>query len=334
MNSSLSAILAALLLVALAGLFEGAETGIYRLSRLRLRLGVAKRQWSAVLLDKAMQDSQGLLLSLLVSTTLAHYVATSLITGFFLDVVSEKAAEFYATVLMTPLLFVFSQLLPKNLFLHRADTVTLLISPLVYANYQILKWCGAVPLLRVIPRLLGRLIHAPVAEKMAVAPAQGREVEALLRETEEEGLLSRVQMEMMNRIANIPGLRVGTVMVPLDRVQSVSIRSNRAALLNELGKQALTRLLVWRDTPATIVGFIDIYDALGSDAEFENLEAFVRPLRRLDADTPIVDAIDIMRREEHKILLVTRARARQEVPVGIVTMKDLVEELVGELAEW
>ncbi|RPJ38583.1 MAG: DUF21 domain-containing protein [Planctomycetaceae bacterium] len=334
MDSRLFTVLAALLLAVLAGFFEGAETGIYRLSRLRLRLGVERRWWSAVLLAKVMEDSSGLLLSLLIGATLVEYGATSLITGFFLDIVPEQAAEFYTTVVMAPLLFVFSQLLPKNIFLYRADALTSLVSPLLYVNYQVLKWSGAVPLLRWMPRLFARLIHASIPDEATMPAGQRREVEALLQETQEEGLLSRVQMELMDRIVNIPGLRLGAVMVPLDRVQSVDIRSDRAALLNELGKQALTRLLVWRETPANIVGFIDIYDVLGSDKEFKNLEEFVRPLRRLDADTPIVDAIDVMRREEQKIVLVTRTRARQEVPVGIVTMKDLVEELVGELAEW
>ncbi len=334
MDSRLFTVLAALLLVVLAGFFEGAETGIYRLSRLRLRLGVERRRWSAVLLAKVMEDSSGLLLSLLIGATLVEYSATSLITGFFLDIVPEQPAEFYTTVVMAPLLFVFSQLLPKNIFLYRADALTSLVSPLLYVNYQVLKWSGAVPLLRWMPRLFARLIHASIPDEATMPAGQRREVEALLQETQEEGLLSRVQMELMDRIVNIPGLRLGAVMVPLDRVQSVDIRSDRTALLNELGQQALTRLLVWRKTPANIVGFIDIYDALGSDTQFENIEGFVRPLRRLDADTPIVDAIDVMRREEQKIVLVTRARARQEVPVGIVTMKDLVEELVGELAEW
>lgn len=335
MGNRLFTMVAALLLVLLAGLFEGAETGIYRLSRLRLRLGVERRQWLSILLARVMDDSSGLLLSLLVATTLAHYVATSFITGMFLGLVtSEQAAEFYATVVMAPLLFVFSQLIPKNAFLYRADVLTSLVSPLLYANYQILTWCGAVRLLRGASGVFARLIGAGVPDQGMIASSRRGEVEALVRDTQEEGLLSRVQMEMVNRIVNIPSLRLSTVMVPLERVQSVSVHSDRTALLNELRKQALTRLLVWRDTPENIVGFVDLYDALGSDAPFDSLEGFVRPLHRLDADTPIVDAIDVMRRQEHKIILVTRLRAKRQTPAGIVTMKDLVEELVGELAEW
>lgn len=335
MNAKLITILAALLLVVLAGLFEGAETGIYRLSRLRLRLGVERRQWSAILLARVMDDSASLLLSLLIGTTLSHYIATSVITGLFLQaVMSEQAAEFYATLVMAPLLFVSSELIPKNAFLYRADALTSLVSPLLYVNYQVLRWCGVVPLLRLASRLFARLVGSPVSDKVMITSGRSREVRALVRDTQEEGLLSRVQMEMVDRIVNIPNLKLSATMVPLERVESVSIRSDRAALLNELGKRALTRLLVWQDTPAQIVGFIDIYDALGSDAPFASLEGFVRPIRRLDADTPIIHAIDTMRREERKIILVTRLRAKREVPVGIVTMKDLVEELFGELTEW
>jgi len=328
-------ILVALLLVLLAGLFEGAETGVYRLSRLRLRLGVERRQWLSTLLARVMEDSTGLLLSLLIGTTLSHYVATSIITGMFLNLVtSEQAAEFYATVVMTPLLFVFSQLIPKNVFLYWADAFTSLVSPLLYVNYQILRWSGVVPLLRWMSTLFARLIGAHIPDQVMITSSRGREIRALVRDTQEEGLLSRVQMEMVDRIVNIPSLRLSTVMVPLERVESVNTRSDRAALLAKLSQQALTRLLVWRDTPDNIIGFIDIYDALGSDAPYESLEDFVRPLRRLDADTPVMDAIDMMRREEQKIVLVTRLRAKREVPAGIVTMKDLVEELVGELTEW
>ena len=74
---------------------------------------------------------------------------------------------------------------------------------------------------------------------------------------------------------------------------------------------------------------------LGEGDCFNNLEAFVKPIRWLDAMTPVVDAIDTMRREKLEIVLVTRTRRTGSgVPLGIVTMKDLVEELLGELAEW
>jgi CBS domain containing-hemolysin-like protein len=233
-----------------------------------------------------------------------------------------------------PLLFVLSDLIPKNVFLHRADTLTFLVAPLLYVSHKTLTWCGAVPLLKLMARFFARLIGSPISPKAAVASSQSHQVRAILRDTQDEGLLSDVQTKMVDRIANIPGVRLSMVMVLLDRVHAVEIRSDRATLLNELTRRASTRLPVWQNTPTEIVGFINVYDVLGSGEEFTSLEKFLLPIRSLDADTSITDAINIMRREQLKIVLATRQRGRRDVPLGIVTMKDLVEELLGELAEW
>jgi Mg2+/Co2+ transporter CorB len=80
MVTNIILILAVVLLVILAGLFAGAETGLYQFSRLRLRLGVEKKLLSFVILGKLVRDSPGLLLSMLIGTNLAHYLATSVVT--------------------------------------------------------------------------------------------------------------------------------------------------------------------------------------------------------------------------------------------------------------
>jgi putative hemolysin len=333
--SSAVSILLTILMVLAAGLFAGAETGIYRLSRLRLRLGVETGRWRAMLLARTMQDSAGLLLSLLVGTNLAHYVATSLITGLFLGlVVSEHVAELYAMIVAAPLLFIFSELIPKNVFLHRANVLTSLVAPLLYASHKVFTWCGAVPLLKLMSRLFARLIGSPASPKALIASSQSHQVRAILRDTQEEGLLSDVQTQMVDRIADIPTVRLSTVMVPLNLVHAVPLRTDRAALRKGLEKHTWTRLLVWENTPFEIVGFINVYEVLGTGEEFTDLRKFLLPLRSLDSDTSITEAINVMRREQLRIVLVTRPRGRREVPMGIVTMKDLVEELLGELAEW
>jgi putative hemolysin len=333
--SSAGSILLIILMVWAAGLFAGAETGLYRLSRLRLRLGVERGKWRSILLANVMQDSSGLLLSLLVGTNVAHYVATSLITGLFLGLaVSEHVAELYAMAVAAPLLFVFSELIPKNVFLHRANRLTSLVAPLLYVSHKVFTWCGAVPLLKLMSRLFASLIGSPVSSKTVIASSQSHQVRAILRDTQEEGILSDVQTQMVDRIANIPGVRLSTVMVPLNLVHAVEMRTDRTALLKELEKHASTRLLVWENTPFEMAGFINVYDVLGTDEEFTSLQKFLLPLRHLDGDTSITEAINIMRREQLRIVLVARQRGRREVPMGIVTMKDLVEELLGELAEW
>ncbi len=326
----------AILTVLLSAIFSGLETGMYRLSRLRVRLGAEQGQWQQRILSRLLPDGSGLLLSLLVANNLANYVATSSVTYLLLTAVgSEHAAELFATAVTAPLLFIFAESTPKSVFLYRADALMAFFSPILLATHRVLTWCGIVPLLRGLSHLFGHAIRSTVPSKTMIASAQRHQVRAILRDTHEEGILSPVQTDLVDRIVNIPGLRLNAVMVPLNQVQSVNLQSDREHLLNKLRRCSWTRLPVWRDSPSQIVGFINIYDALSSDEPFDTLDAFLRPLRKMNASTAIIDAIDVMQQEDLKMVLVVRTRrGGHETPVGIVTMKDLVEELLGELAEW
>lgn len=323
-----------LITVFLSGVFSGMETGVYRLSRLRLRLGAERGDLKYVLLSRAMRDSSALLLTLLVANNMVNYLATSSVTYLFLSVAPDRTAELLATSLTAPLLFIFGESLPKNIFLYRADVLTPYLGPFLYVIHQVLTWSGIVPLLRLISRAFARIVGAPVAPKRMMVSSQAHHVKTILRDTQEEGLFSHVQTEMLDRVINIPTLRLNTVMIPMPRVRAIPVQTDRAALLDELKKHTFTRLLVWRDVPANIPGFINVYDVLTSAEEFQSVEQFIQPLRSLDADVLVTDAIEVLRREQVKMILVTRRRGSRDAPVGIVTMKDLVEELMGELAEW
>lgn len=326
----------AALMVVLSAIFSGLETGMYRLSRLRLRLAHEQGQWPHKILSKAMHDGPGLLLSLIVANNMVNYLATGSVTYVLLDVVSsERMAEGLTTVVIAPLLFVFAESLPKNIFLYRADALMAFFAPLLLVTHRALLWCGIVPLLKFLSQHVGRTKNASMSSKTMIASTQRHQVRAILHDTHEEGILSSVQSDIVDRIVNISGLRLNAVMVPLNQVQSVCVQSNREALLDVLKKHALTRLLVWADSPSNIVGWINVYGVLDTEEEYTCLDKFVTPIRPMKADTPVIDAIDVMRQEELRIVLVTRPRRNgPDAPVGIVTMKDLVEELLGELAEW
>ncbi len=336
MANSALLIIAVVFLVILAGLFSGAETGLYRLSRLRLRLGVEKKRLLFVILGRCLRDSSGLLLSLIIATNLAYYLTTSIVTNIFLSKVeTQHSAELFATLLTVPILFVFSELIPKNIFFYRADSLMPYLSPVLYGFHKLLSWCGVVPLLKFVSSLFSRLTGLASSSKTVITSAQRHKVQAILQDTHEEGILSSVQTDIINRLVSLSNIRIRSVMIPADNVQTVDVNSDNSALLNKLKKCAFTRLPVVEGKLGKIIGFINIYETLSSREQFASLEKFVKPIRKLDADTTVTDAINIMQRENQKIVLVAKiGRAGQERPFGIVTMKDLVEELLGELAEW
>jgi putative hemolysin len=329
-------ILAVVFFVILAALFAGAETGMYQLSRLRLRLGIEDGKFLSVILGRTIRDSTALLHSMLIGTNLAHYLATSFITYALLKSVrNEQAAELCATLIAAPFLLVFSELIPKNIFFHHADSLMPYCAPVLFAFHKIFTWCGAVPLLNNLSRLFARLTGSAYPAETVMSAVRRPYISVVLQDTHEEGLLSTVQTDIIKRLTTLSDVRVRSVMTPLDKVQMVEKNCSSSALLNKLRQWPFSRLPVYDRWPANIVGYINIYDCLASAQPDTDLHNFIKPIKKLDADTIVTSAIDIMQAESEKIVLVTQTRRyKQHTPVGIITMKDLVEELLGELSEW
>lgn len=340
MFNSILLIFAIVLFITLAGLFAGSETGMYRLSRLRLRLGIEKKKLSLVILGRCLHDSNGLLLTMLIGTNLAHYLATSFITYIFFTYVflrkagAEHNAELFATLLTAPTLFVFSELIPKNIFFYRSDFLMPYLSPFLYGFHKILSWCGIIPLLKFISSQLIRLSSLTHPPKTVMTSTKRHQVQAILQDTHEEDILSPVQTDMINRLVGISHITIRSVMIAIHKVQTVDVNTNSIALLNKLKKYTYSRLPVFEGQLGNIIGFVNIYEALGSSEKFNNLNKYIKPILKVHSDTTVTDAINIMQKEKQKILLVMKSGRGQEKALGIVTMKDLVEELLGELAEW
>ncbi len=325
-----------ILSVFFAGLFAGAETGMYQMNLLRLRLGVEKKKFRFIILGKIMQDGSGLLISTLLGTNLSHYVATSIITYLLLSIShTAQTAEVFAMIVAAPILFVFSELIPKNLFFYRADSLMPHTSFILYLFKKTFTFLGIVPALKLISRFIRSFGGAVTPAQSNISAIRTPYITAIIRDTKREGLLSPVQTGIINRMAHIGHLTISSVMTAFNRVEAVDVNSDKSFLLKKLRNCQFSRLLVYSRRRENITGYINIYESLLSEQSFSDLNAFVRPIDTLAADTIVTDAINIMRNKNQKIVLVTKQKgAKTARPLGIVTMKDLAEEILGELTEW
>ena len=319
-----------------AGLFAGAETGIYQVSRLRLRLGIQKKRFTSVVLGKALRDTPGLLTSTLIGTNLSIYIVTSAVTYIILESTqSGHSAEFFATIITAPPLFIFSELIPKNLFFYYSDTMMLKIAPLLFGFYKLLSWCGIIAVFKYISRILAKLTHTPGPSNSVINAVHRHETIAFFKDIHEESFLSSVQTDIVNRLLIVSNTTINRVMTPFKKMQLVSVSSNRQAVLDIIKKHDFTRLLVYESAQDNIIGFINVYDVLCSKKKITDLYDFVKPIKKIPQNTLVTNAMEAMQMKKEKIALVIRvARKNYEIPVGIITMKDLAEELFGELGSW
>jgi len=336
MITDLILVIIILLVIIISGLFSGSEIGMYRMSRLRLRLGAEKRNILFLMLEKSIKDARGLLMTILIGNNLTHYVITSIITGLILSrAKTEHSAEIIATIITAPLVFIFAELIPKNLFFYRADFLMPLCAPFLFVMHKTFSLTGIVTVFKSFANLFAKIIGLPPSPKNLLSGASEHYIKAVIRETKEEAFLSRVQTDIIDRAVSIPHISLSSVMIHIAKVNMVPKKTDSSTLLKELRKHPFTRILVYEYSPSNIIGFINIYQALNSNRRFSDLSEFIHPIPKLYAYTPVPEAIEIMKKGHHKIALVTKPPAPgKEKPIGIVTMKDLVEELIGELVEW
>jgi len=334
MPDSIILLLLFLLFVLLAGLFSGAETGIYQLSRLRLRLGMEHKRLLYSILGSSLRDSSGLLISLLLGTNLANCIATSCITYLVLvNRQSQENAEFIATIIAVPIFFIFSELIPKNLFYYRADQIMPVVSPVIYVFDKLFRLSLLTPLLKGLSHISS--IRSPwrsaIQEASVIKPPKA--LETILTETREEGILSTTQSEMMRRLGHISDMGVQFCMTGLSKTQMVNVKSSKQELLELCRLYPFTRYPVYDCWRNNIIGYINIYDCLADEDGCVNLYGLMKPIHKMSAETSVINAIETMQDNGEKIILITPSSSGKG-PLGIVTMKDLVEELLGELTEW
>lgn len=328
---------AALLCVALSGFFSGVETGIYRLSRFRLRLGLGQGKRAFRILGGVIEDSHGTVLTSLVGNNLANYGATSLITYILLtNSATRNSAELYAAAIMTPALFVFGDIIPKSLFYLHSDRILPRLSVVLWLFHKLFTYTGIVGALKYISELLSRLLGLGTDAADVITAGRKTQFKQIINETLDEGVVSAFQKDVMERTVEIPTMPVKTVMIPFSKVVMADTKSSRDELREKLRESSYTRLPVYSNARSNVIGLINIYQVLGCGEEFNDLERFIEPIGMLLATTSVLEAITQMRKHSYKIMLVTPdyEHKRKSNVLGIVTMKDLVEELTGELSPW
>jgi CBS domain containing-hemolysin-like protein len=320
-----------LFLILLSAFFAGTETGFYRISRLQIRIGSEKGKPSYKILFKIIQDGQGLMLSLLLGNNLVNNLMTGLLTVIFIQATSqEHLAGIYATAVLTPVLFIFGEMIPKNLFYHKANNYIPAMAWLNWFFYRLFKLVGAVWFLKNSSRILSKILRLKVDTTEVVDTSKRQQVHQIIHETREEGLLSGNQKKMMGRLIEIPLMPISEVMVKLNNVEMVSVGTNRKTLFEHLKKSHFTRQLVYQGTRNQILGYIHISHLLAQNISFENLHNKMTPLLNIDQKTSIIDAINLLSDKHERMALVVATFRSESRPLGIITIQDLIEEITGE----
>jgi putative hemolysin len=311
--------------VCLAGFHSGNETGFYCLNRLRLRLRSERGERAARALQRLVSRPQILISTVLVGTNLGIYVATVLCTRKLREYGLTMRADLWSSILLPPIFLICADMTPKSLFQHHADWLMyrtvwpLRASELVFYPFSsFLRWFSRAP------QLLLR--HRIVPRTAAVTSDAFR---FYLSEGAAHGALTSFQRTLAENILRLKSVPVESTMTPLSQTVMIPEGASSEELARLLRAHRYSRLPVWLDTRDHIVGTINVLDVVS--AERPQVRALMRSVPGVPVGTSVADALSLLRRQKQQFAVVTDDGGRA---AGIVTAKDLVEEIVGELEAW
>ena len=316
--------------VALCALVSGVETGVYCLNPVRLRVSGEHGDPAARRLERLMHRPENLVITMLLGANLADYLTTACVAALLLrGGVADEITEIYATALVTPLILVFGGIIPKDWFRREANRLLLRTSWIVLLIVRVAQATGAVWVRRTLSHgLLRRVDPQRSGVQMDLLP-RARALH-LLREGVARGGLTSLQRDLIERVLNLSDVPVADVMIPRQRAAIAALDLPRDEFLRIARMAHFSRLPVYRGNPRQIVGIINVYDVL-TDPQRRPLAEHVRPPLGLPAGIDVATALLRLQRARQTMAI---AQDRAGNCVGILTLKDLVEEIVGDLEVW
>jgi CBS domain containing-hemolysin-like protein len=306
-----------------SAMYSGSETGMYSLSRLRVDAEAGQGRRSARLIRRLLRDESGLLVTILIGNNVMIELSARL--GERLTMLLGVALEWrevVLTALLTPFLFLFAELLPKDLFHRRPHALTGMTAPMVAFSKGLFY-----PLVLVLRLLSVGIERALGIEAGHTAQAVGRESVLEILQESEAGVFPETDSMARNVLA-LRALPVERVMVPWAKVRTLSSSASEAELREKLIRSPFSRMLV-KDASGAVQGYVHEFEVLGSPDGRPLLE-HLREITTVDVHMPLDRALAKLRVQGQRIALVGDRRR----PLGLVTVKDLVEEISGELARW
>jgi putative hemolysin len=314
-----------LLLICILGsaFASGSETALVSASRIRLQHFASEGLHSAKRALGLLDRKDQILAVILIATNFFN-IAAGVIATVTLQRWVGSLAPIVATALITSVLLVLSEIVPKAYFRHRAERALVKSA----AVWRILSWILS-PFTLPIHAFTSLLFRLFRSQPRSVYLTRD-EIKLAIEESFESGGLRQHQQEMLESALNYATTIVREVMVPISEVALVPETENTGQLLDLVREQGHTRIPVYRDRVDQIVGLVNVFDAFYDQHRKTFIRPYMRPAR-LVPDTKQIDElfVEMQRGRESLAVVVNEFGAC----IGIVALEDMIEEIFGELAD-
>ena len=321
-SSQISQVVAILILVACSGYFSATETAFTSLNRIRLKSKAEAGDRRAGVLLRLAEDYDSVLSTLLIGNNIVNNAATTVSTVLFISLLDEARGPAVATAVITVVILIFGEISPKSLAKESPEAfarfsapvlrvLMVIMTPLTFLNAQ---W----------KKLLNRLFCRGGSEGITE-----EELITMVSEAESEGGLDQHEGELIRSAITFGDLQVGDILTPRVDIAAVPEDADMEETAQVFASSGYSRLPVYRGSIDDIVGVIhekDFYAARWrGQTELKNS---IGPILYTTPSTPLAQLLRTFQSEKAHMAVVVDEYGGTE---GLVTIEDVVEELVGEI---
>ena len=323
--------------VVLSAFYSGSETATVSLDRLKIYQLAEQGNKRAQIVKKLVDTPEKTLGMTLVGTNIANVLASQMGLLFVIALLQMSTItqtvvtklrtneQVAATLISTAIILVFGELLPKTISRVKANSLALRYAVPLRMSNIILR-----PIVNGITYLTSFLVRMGERQTAPASPdAQRDELRLLASMGEQSGGILEDQRRMIHSVLNLHNRTVEQVMVPLVDIVAVDKDIDVDTFLKIAAEAGFSRIPVYEDQVNNIIGIVHLLDVIYSNDNSQKLESFIRPdLQFVPASKPTNVLLKEIQQSHHTMVFVVDEYGGI---VGLSTVEDLVEEIVGEM---
>ena len=332
-------LLVIVLLTAVNALFAASEMALVSIKPSTMYQLIQKEEKNSYILEKVTKDSTKYLSTIQVAITFSGFLSSafagSKLSVYLVDMfdgmgvdLPNNVAVIIITVLLSFFTLVFGELVPKRVAMLKSVRIALFAAPIIYVVMKV--FAPFVWLLTISTRVVVRLFGIKPRQKKEKVTE--KDIRELIVYGHIEGLYQEQEKEMLERIFLFDDLDVDKIMTPVKEVSWINSEDISVSLMDQVIESKFSRIPVYSGTKDNIQGVVLIKDILNRMYHTKNLEIEIEDVIRephVILDTMKINRLllEMKQKKSHLAFIVNE----EKKVLGIVTLEDIIEEIVGEI---
>jgi putative hemolysin len=308
----------------LSAFFSSAETAFISLSDIRIQHLIDQERRGIRRVKKLKDNNQRLLITVLIGNNLVNISASSIATSMAIQVFHSNAIGI-AVGIMTILILIFGEIVPKNIAMAKNEPLAIFSAPILQVLQYVLY-----PVILIL-ELITILLSKPFENEQSDPIITEEEIKSVVSLGEEVGEVQEDERIMIHNIFRFSDLRADEIMIDRTHTFSIDSETEIEKAAADVVSKGYSRIPVYKEKPDNIVGILyakDMLAAILSGHHKEKVKEFIRPAMFIPESMLLDDLLTEFRKEKVHIALVTDEHGGIS---GLITIEDLLEEIVGEI---